>query len=256
VRNQVLITLDSLRWDVFEAANLPFLKSYTYGKTWSHGTYTLPAHESFFVGKMPHSFTGAFDWAARSNGRNIQGVPLWRVTNPESPGPGHLKIEGQNLIDAFNKAGFTTIGTGAVNWFNTNHPAHIACLDQFKFFRWFGPYIYGLQQIEWCIQKIRESDTPVFIFINFGETHHRFQNRHHMQPTDYGNPAACFIAQRRSAEYLDTLLQQLFESSPLANTTDAIVCGDHGESFGEDGLWGHGFYHPKVMEVPSVIIHT
>lgn len=29
-----------------------------------------------------------------------------------------------------------------------------------------------------------------------------------------------------------------------------LMVGDHGETFGEDGLYGHGFYHPKVMEVP------
>lgn len=255
MRNQALITLDSLRWDVFEAADLPFLKSHPYGKTWSHGTYTLPAHESFFVGKLPHSFTGIFDWAARSNNRNIQGIPLWRVTNPESSGPGHLKIEGKNLIDAFNRMGFTTIGTGAVNWFNTNHPAHIVCLDQFKYFQWFGPYIYGQQQVKWCLEMAEKSKSPVFVFINFGETHHTFRNNNYLKPTEYGNAAACFEAQKRSVEYLDNLLRQLFESPHLLNT-NAIVCSDHGECFGEDGLWGHGFYHPKIMEVPSVIVHT
>ena len=154
MRNQILITLDSLRWDVFLSANLPFLKSHIYGKTWSHGTYTLPAHESFFMGKLPHSFSGTFDWAARSNGRRINGIPLWRITNPESPGPGNLKLGGINLIDGFNRNGFDTIATGAVNWFNINHPAHIRCLNQFKYFKWFGPYVHGQQQVDWCIKRI------------------------------------------------------------------------------------------------------
>lgn len=255
MRNQVLITLDSLRWDVFLAAHLPFLKSYEYGKTWSHSTYTLPAHESFFVGKLPHSFSGTFDWAARSNNRNNQGIPLWRITNPESPGPGIIKMNGKNLIHAFNNNGYTTIGTGGVNWFNINHPSHIKCLDEFKHFKWFGAYMYGENQIKWCIKMIEQSIEPVFVFINFGETHHPFKNNHHLSPTEYGNPYECFESQKRSIEYLDVLIQTLFNNKNLLNT-DAIICGDHGECFGEDGLWGHGFYHPKVMEVPSVIVKT
>jgi hypothetical protein len=29
-----------------------------------------------------------------------------------------------------------------------------------------------------------------------------------------------------------------------------IVCGDHGDAWGEDGVWEHGVMHPKVLEVP------
>lgn len=252
MRNQILITLDSLRWDVFNEASLPFMKSHTYGQAWSHATYTLPAHNSFFAGKLPHSFSGDFDWAARSH-RKIQGKPPWRLSNPETPGPGKLQLEGKNLIDAFNQSGFITIGTGGVNWFNINHPAHINCLDYFEHFQWFGAYIYGPTQVKWCLQMLEKIERPVFIFINFGETHHSFRNQRNMRPTEYGDYAKCFIAQKRSVEFLDTLIVQLFESPKLSNT-DAIICGDHGECFGEDGLWGHGFYHPKVMEVPLVLI--
>ena len=34
-----------------------------------------------------------------------------------------------------------------------------------------------------------------------------------------------------------------------------VMCGDHGDCLGENGLWGHGFYHPKVMEVPMAIFN-
>jgi len=29
-----------------------------------------------------------------------------------------------------------------------------------------------------------------------------------------------------------------------------VVCGDHGDAWGEDGLWEHGIHHPAVLEVP------
>jgi glucan phosphoethanolaminetransferase (alkaline phosphatase superfamily) len=32
-----------------------------------------------------------------------------------------------------------------------------------------------------------------------------------------------------------------------------MVTADHGECFGEDGLWGHAIYHPKIMHVPLLI---
>jgi len=38
--------------------------------------------------------------------------------------------------------------------------------------------------------------------------------------------------------------------SQLQRGTIVVICADHGECFGEDGLHGHGFYHLKVIEVP------
>jgi arylsulfatase A-like enzyme len=35
-----------------------------------------------------------------------------------------------------------------------------------------------------------------------------------------------------------------------------VMCGDHGDCFGEEGLYGHGFYHPKVMQVPMAIFES
>lgn len=258
MRNQILITLDSLRWDVFKAAKLPTMKSQQYGPAWSHATYTLPAHTSFFMGKMPHSFDGNFcDWAARSNNREIAGIPLWRITSPESPGPGDLKLTGKNLIHGFKSAGYATIGTGGVNWFNTGHQSHISQLEDFEYFKWFGPYTHGPEQLEWSLRVARtvSPNQAFFMFINFGETHHRFQNADHMTPTDYGNARKCFEAQVRSVEFLDKLVDKLINDDSIGKA-DILICGDHGECFGEDGLWGHGFYHPKVMEVPLAIIRT
>ena len=59
-----------------------------------------------------------------------------------------------------------------------------------------------------------------------------------------------FNKQIASVEYIDVGLGGLL--SLLAKEkrkTLVVVCSDHGECFGEDGLYGHGFYHPKVMEV-------
>ncbi len=65
-RNQILITLDSCRWDTFEQANLPCLKSGNVQQCWTHATFTMAAHQAFFAGKLPHRFGGEefFDTAA------------------------------------------------------------------------------------------------------------------------------------------------------------------------------------------------
>ena len=47
-------------------------------------------------------------------------------------------------------------------------------------------------------------------------------------------------------EKIGSLLEQFSESSVL-------ICSDHGDCWGEDGLWEHGIFHEKVLEVPLII---
>lgn len=63
-----------------------------------------------------------------------------------------------------------------------------------------------------------------------------------------GNEAA--EARRRQVacvEWVDRQLDGLLRRFEHANV---LVCADHGDAWGEDGLWWHGFHHPKVLEVP------
>jgi membrane-anchored protein YejM (alkaline phosphatase superfamily) len=58
-------------------------------------------------------------------------------------------------------------------------------------------------------------------------------------------------AQIEAVEYLDSCLPILLHELPF--NTIVLLLADHGEAFGEDGYWGHGIYHPKIMEVPFAI---
>jgi glucan phosphoethanolaminetransferase (alkaline phosphatase superfamily) len=58
--------------------------------------------------------------------------------------------------------------------------------------------------------------------------------------------------QVQALEYVDSHLPELLELLP--DRCDLMILADHGECFGEEGLWGHSFYHPKVMEVPFAYI--
>lgn len=57
--------------------------------------------------------------------------------------------------------------------------------------------------------------------------------------------------QSDACSFLDEIIGILVsELAQLEQGTLCIVCGDHGECFGEDNCFGHGFYHPNVMAVP------
>jgi arylsulfatase A-like enzyme len=58
-------------------------------------------------------------------------------------------------------------------------------------------------------------------------------------------------AQIQAVEAVDTKIGELL--SALTGPVMLVVCGDHGEAFGEDGLYGHGFPHPAVIEVPLIV---
>ena len=43
-----------------------------------------------------------------------------------------------------------------------------------------------------------------------------------------------------SAEFEDVM--RMFEGANI------FICADHGDAWGKDGLWSHGFHHQKVLE--------
>jgi hypothetical protein len=251
MRNQALIVFDSLRWDTFRDANLPTIKSFPFEKAFTHGTYTLPAHTSFFIGKLPHTRSGSFDTCARS-GRKTDGRQWWRLNNPESPGDAHVQLDGRNIVHGFNMKGYDTVGTGAVGWFNINKPAHISAIDDFKKFGFFGEFTVAKKQIDYVLEEL-PTDKKFFLFMNFGETHHSYRIRENDEPINWGDKR-CRSAQIRCIEYLDKMIERLLQSPKMKNT-DIILCSDHGDCMGEDGLWGHSFFHEKVIEVPIVEAH-
>ena len=98
----------------------------------------------------------------------------------------------------------------------------------------------------------------MFAFLNVGETHvpyyydgapwHPADNP--CIPFSDGNDAAeCRRRQRACLEACDRTLAPLLAAFASASV---VACGDHGDCWGEDGLWEHGISHPKTLEVPLV----
>ncbi len=266
MNNQVFIVFDSLRWDVFEESDARFLKGLgKWKKAYTPGTYTLPAHMSFFIGKLPTTFDGEelYDTVAIRYDRKKRtpyrkGLQLWRLSNPESPRSSHYMLEGRTIIEGFRQKGFCTIGTGGVNWFNPDLPAGKYLTEHFEWYRFFGKPQYDCNtsadyQLEWVFDVLQKIRRPYFLFINFGETHHRFVYRNcswYDSANPYGDSRECRRRQRMCIEYLSTKLEKLLTQ---LRCYDLVMCSDHGEAMGEGGLWGHGFYHTNVMEVPLLM---
>jgi arylsulfatase A-like enzyme len=60
----------------------------------------------------------------------------------------------------------------------------------------------------------------------------------------------CKDRQTKCLEFVDEKIGSLLEKF---SESSILICGDHGDCWGEDGLWEHGIFHEKVFEVPLVI---
>ena len=137
----------------------------------------------------------------------------------------------------------------------------------------------GKRQTETCIKnlKTKAGDRPYFAFINFGETHSPFHhadmntggaieerfsharlfNQAGLKRDDWTFDTENFERHKQCAGFLDARMGELLSFiRERGRPTTVVLCADHGECFGESGLYGHGFYHEKIMEVPLMIFRV
>lgn len=252
----LFITLDSCRFDAFQAASAAMMKSVA--PVWraqapSHFTYG--SHAAMFVGFTP----GVADEAAPFV--NPKFARLFRLNHAGHEGiapPGFL-VSGDNVVDGFRRSGYLTLGTAAMGWFNPATPVSEALRHGFEAFQFAGSE--GVRsQLNWLdAQMAAADDRPVFAFMNIGETHvpYHFEGA----PWDRDdNPCVPFQTEDRSAEcrsrqiacieYVDRQLADLIERFREATI---VICSDHGDCWGEDGLWEHGISHEMTLTVPLMI---
>jgi membrane-anchored protein YejM (alkaline phosphatase superfamily) len=250
--NFVLATLDSCRWDVFSSACMPNIKSLgIFRKAFSQGTFTYPSHLSMFSGHLPQ----AFDDLPYYNRFNkylffIRGGTAKVASYLEFP------IGTPDIIQGFRRLHYKTFGFGAVEWFK--HPNLSTPFDTF-----IQTGIHLERQLGLFLDYSQSANqAPFFGFINIGETHdpfefgglirpqYRYSTRMRASPSPSGL-TELYDKQVSACEFIDAAFGPFVEALAKGNRkTILIICGDHGECFGEDGLYGHGFYHPKIMEVP------
>ncbi len=252
--NFLLITLDSCRYDSYYDAQTPVLDSFGQClRAASPANYTYAAHHSFFVGIFPN----VEEPLPYYNRFTRQLVGLVEVgESPVKKSTYFTVTSHRDAVDGFRRAGFKTVGTGAMNWFR-----QLPLTSSFEQFRMLT---HAGAQVDYLVHEL-PSSRPFFGFINLGETHDPFQyagkvrscpvrvqaRRMAWPPVQsgaVGREHDAYWHQVEAIEYLDGQLEALFRALP--GNTVVVVCGDHGECFGEDGYWGHGVHHAKVYEVP------
>lgn len=247
--NFLFITIDSLRFDTTQVANIPnfrsLFKTYTgdpnFIQVGAHGTYTLPAHIALFHdGRTPAKDKPELDGPYNRKKEILFRPELaWREKDATYKSP-----EAPNIVKGFEKMGYKTIGIGGVDWF----------CDQFETSAFWGKNYF--QEFYWerkfsntdydgfenqivlakeLLEKYKKE--KLFFFINISSTHSPYM----------GNEASV-KGQAKCLEYVDDNILRLINDFP--KPARVIIMGDHGECFGEDGYYGHAIYHPKVMEVP------
>jgi hypothetical protein len=249
--NIALITLDSLRYDSALEAKTPNLNAIftsvgieNWVKVGSQGTHTLASHISMLhAGILPSWNTDDVPGPYNRKKENLfkAQLPWDRKTDATYPTP-----PASNIVIGFKELGYRTVGIGGVHWFDNRFvTSGFWEKNYFEEFHWEERFAEeepdGLEyQIDLAQNLLKEEDDrPLFFFLNISSTHIPYRNG----PRNVQGQAACL-------EYVDSHLPRLL--SLLPNPCHVIIVSDHGDCMGEDGLWGHAVYHPKVMEVPMV----
>jgi hypothetical protein len=172
--------------------------------------------------------------------------------------PGFI-VTGDDIVGGFRKAGYRTIGTGAVGWFDPKTTVSKRLTGNFHDFYFAGEN--GVKTQLAFIDKLmaKRPNRDTFVFLNVGETHVPY----HFEGAPWSaadNPCVPFQTVDRAEEcrtrqglcldYVDKAVAPLIERFRDATI---VVCADHGDCWGEDGLWEHGVSHPMTLTVPLLM---
>ncbi|MFO0649343.1 MAG: hypothetical protein U0326_24080 [Polyangiales bacterium] len=249
----LLVTLDSCRYDTAASASTPSLR--TLGepvRAMAPSYFTLASHAAIWVGATPGVPGLRVPWL-NPKWRRLFRLETHQIKARDDEA---FALTGRTIIEGFNNGGYATMGTGAVDWFDTKTASGRALVEDFAEFRFAHKDGVG-GQVEWLASRVREvRERPVFAFLNAGETHVPYWHegaawlRADNPCVPFGatnRREVCELRQRACLEHIDAAIGPM-----LAAFRDAtvMVTADHGDCWGEDGLWEHGVWHAKAMEVP------
>lgn len=272
--NALLITLDSCRYDTFQKANTPNMnKIGKLQKAVTHGDYSLPSHASIYAGHIPRVESDL--------------TPFWRLTAAtKTDTPLGVLLDGSTIQEGYRNRGYTIRGFGGVVYFHDDDGILRQPYKEGEFVQFSKrvgvrgcKYPPKRESFPFCnVDEIADSVKDAenwFLFINAPETHwpycveksddpqieeliaysEEFRNGRYgrNQKFSYENGGNILHElQVKSLEFVDSmfgyLLDRLTGDKPIA----IVICGDHGEAFGENGMWGHMLNLQEVMTVPII----
>ncbi len=264
--NYLWIVYDSCRYDTLVKAKTPVIDKFTkVYSAWTPGTYTYPAHMSFFAGMLPVVYEQV-PYLNRFQKQLIMMRGAGRI--PEDAVGAYTKVlpeTNKDIIHGLVKDGYYTVGAASTTWFSKK--SLTSGFNDFKYEK----HLPCQEQCNFILKNLSKNkpEKPFFAFMNLIETHSPYMHygedraeysikaRGDMKFPPESNEeimgnrgAKLHAAQVKAAEHLDNMLDDLLPKLP--KNTLVLIMGDHGECFGEDGFWGHGIYHEKVMNVPMV----
>ncbi|ABM76888.1 Hypothetical protein P9303_01331 [Prochlorococcus marinus str. MIT 9303] len=253
----VLITLDSCRLDTFQSSStVNISKIGPLHKAKSPSYFTYASHAAMFMGFLPSTL----DPVGFVNSKFAKVFRLSHSGFQASRTEESFELSGNSIITGLRRKGYFTIGTASVNWFDPATETGQQLVKDFDTF-WFSGNTWSLnRQLLWIDSQLQqELDRPPFIFLNVGETHVPYwhegaswsRDDHPCIPFQTQDRRKdCQERQRACLEFIDKQLGSLLERF---SESTVIICSDHGDCWGEDGLWEHGISHEKTLSVPLLM---
>ncbi|WP_369199232.1 hypothetical protein [Streptomyces sp. PU-14G] len=266
-RTVLVVVLDSLRWDSFHVARTPVIDEVCSlaEKRMSYATWTLPSHACLFSGLLPYRSRPGVAAAATYR----EDFLFWSQAFTGNPGQAGTIHPDMSVAAMAERCGWSSHARVSMPVLRPEAGLRHGFTDYEL-----SPQGGGLGA---QISSIRlAGNRPNFLFINAAETHYPYmlpKSRLPRLPGAHGvaeRDLSCGSvgsdqdyrltfsdddylemksAQIRALEVADRRIGAALESlpGPLA----LVVTADHGELFGEDGMFGHGpFQHPDLFEIP------
>lgn len=248
-RDVLFMTLDTLRYDVAVQAlaqgMTPVLAKLLPGGQWeerhSPGSFTFAAHQAFFAGFLP---------TPARPGRHARLFAL-RFPGSETTGPGTWVFDQPTIVAGFAELGYQTICIGGTGFFNTTTALGRVMPGYFAEQHW-HPRL-GVtdprstqHQVELAVSRLQalSIERRAFLFINVSALH---RPNHGYLP---GAKHDSRESQMAALAYVDSQLPPLLAALRERGGCLAIMCSDHGTTYGDDGFTGHRVAHPMVWTVP------
>ena len=160
-------------------------------------------------------------------------------------------FDAPDIVTGLSDRGYHSICIGGVGFFNKKTPLACVLPDLFAESHWNETLGVASansteRQVALAAERVAAlpADRRLFLFVNISALHQ--PNRMFLPgaETDTCKSMAAALA------YVDAHLASLFDALTARASLLAIVCSDHGTTYGDDGFQGHRLAHPAVWNVP------